>query len=137
MGQLRRSAATIGFYGDCLDPDEITTLLGVKPTIGVQKGGIWKTSLGAVKVAHTGSWRLKTDCCEPEDLSQQIERLLAPLTSDLAVWHDLSSRFRGVIFCGLWLSSYNDGLQLGSQVLGLIAERGLCVDLDIYQNDED
>jgi hypothetical protein len=30
------------------------------------------------------------------------------------------------------MTSYNDGLQLNSEVLGALAERGLLLDLDIY-----
>jgi hypothetical protein len=104
----------------------------VTPTIGVAKGASWVTSLGAEKVAHTGSWRIEANLCEPEDLNRQIEGLLLPLSSDLAAWRELTRRFRGVIFCGLWMTSYNDGLQLSSEVLGALAERGLLLDLDIY-----
>nr|WP_083989678.1 DUF4279 domain-containing protein [Paraurantiacibacter namhicola] len=137
MGRLRESAATVGFYGDDLDPHEITGLLGMEPTIGVAKGGRWATSPGAEKIAHTGSWRLKANRCEPENLSRQIDELLASLTKDLGVWRDLNARFRGVLFCGLWLNSYNDGLEIEPKVLGAIAERGLALDLDIYESSID
>lgn len=132
MGQLRKSAATLGFYGDDLDPHEITALLEATPTVGVAKGGSWMTSLGAEKVAHTGSWRLQAGLCEPENLNRQITDLLALLPSDLAVWHELTRRFRGVLFCGLWMTCYNDGLKLNAEVLGSLTERGLLLDLDIY-----
>mgnify|MGYP002777203586 CR=1 FL=1 len=136
MGRLRKSAVTLGFYGDNLDPDEVTTLLQVQPTVGVAKGGRWQTSLGAEKVAHTGSWRIEAVPCEPEDLSSQVDALLAPTTSDLSVWRALTARFRGVIFCGLWLDTYNDGLELSPQVLAAIAERGLTLSFDIYESDQ-
>jgi hypothetical protein len=136
MGQLQKSAATLGFYGDDLDPEEISALLGVAPTVGVAKGGNWVTSLGAEKVAHTGSWRISADPCEPEDLNGQIQALLAPLTPDLGVWLALTRRFRGVIFCGLWMNTFNDGLQLSADVLGSLAERGLLLDLDLYATDD-
>lgn len=132
MGKLRKTAATLGFYGDDLDPDEVTTLLHVQPTVGIAKGGRWKTTLGVEKVAHTGSWRIKAACCGPEDLSSQIEALLAATTSDLSAWRALTSRFRGVIFCGLWLDTHNDGVELSAQVLAEIAKRGLILDFDIY-----
>ena len=121
MGQLQKSAATLGFYGDDLDPDEITALLGVTPTVGVAKGGSWLTSLGGEKVAHTGSWRIEANPCEPEDLNG---------------WLTLTRRFRGVIFCGLWLKTHNEGLELRADVLGLLAERGLLLDFDIYATNE-
>jgi hypothetical protein len=83
----------------------------------------------------TGSWRIEADLCEPENLSKQIAGLLASLPSDLAVWRELTRRFRGVVFCGLWMTSYNDGLKLNAEALGSIAERGLLLDLDIYADD--
>ncbi|MFB0613464.1 DUF4279 domain-containing protein [Aurantiacibacter poecillastricola] len=135
MGRLGQSAATLGFYGDDLDPDEVSILLQVQPTVGVTKGGRWRTSLGTEKIAHTGSWRIEAVRCEPEDLSSQVEALLALTTSDLSVWRALTARFRGVIFCGLWLDTYNDGLELRPQVLSAIAERGLILDFDIYVGD--
>lgn len=136
MGRLRKSTALIGFYGDDLDPDEITRLLGMEPTVGVVKGGTWATSLGAEKNAAIGSWRIKAGSCEPENLNAQIEALLAPLSQDFSVWRELCSRFRGVFFCGFWLNSYNDGIELSPKVLSLIAERGLGLDLDIYESEK-
>lgn len=132
-----RSAATVGFYGEDLDPVEITSLLGAKPTVDVVKGGHWKTSMGAEKLAYTGSWRLKSELSEPGNLERQISDLLASLTADLSVWHDLTNRFRGVMFCGLWLETYNDGLQLSPLTLSSLAERGLLLDLDIYGAEAD
>lgn len=40
MGILRKSAATVGFCGDDLDPVEITLSLGAEPTVGVRKGDL-------------------------------------------------------------------------------------------------
>lgn len=136
MGKLRKWAATIGFYGDDLEPDELTDLLGASPTVAVRRGDTWITSLGAEKIARTGSWRITSERCEHEDLDRQIATLLLRLSSDLTVWHDLTSRFRAVAFCGLWLDTYNDGVELSTKTLGLLAERSLLLDLDIYAADE-
>src|SRR6478752_6540717 len=112
MGQLSKSAASLGFYGDDLDPDQITARLGAAPTFGVAKGGTWVTWRGVEKVAVKGSWRLKADDRQPGDLDGQIMALLAPLTTDLATWRELAARYRGRIFCGLFLDSFNEGLSL-------------------------
>jgi hypothetical protein len=132
MGELRRTAALLGFYGDDLDPEELSASLGGAPTVAVRKGGIWHTSRGAEKIASTGSWRVKADDSRPGDLDGQIRALLAPLTRDLAIWRDFSARFGGRIFAGAFLGSGNDWLRLEADTLAALAERGLYLDLDIY-----
>ena len=135
MTTLHKSAASLGFYGDDLDPAEITDLLGGEPSVGVRKGATWLTSLGAEKVARTGSWRLKADRHEPANLDYQISWLLNGLTKDLGPWRSLSERYRGRILCGLFLASGNEGLTLQPETLVRVGERGLLIDLDIYRQD--
>ena len=135
MAILHKSVASLGFYGDDLDPAEITDLLGGEPSVGIRKGATWLTSLGAEKVARTGSWRLKADRQEPANLDFQINGLLNGLTNDLAPWRSLSQRYRGRLFCGLFLASGNEGLTLQSETLVRVGERGLLIDFDIYGQD--
>ena len=135
--EVKRSTALIGFYGDNLDPDEITNAFGIEPSVGVCKGGEWRTSMGAVKIARTGSWRLECDGSEPDDLSGQLRSLLARMPDDLEVWQAFAGRYRAVAFCGVWLQSYNDGLELASDVLSALGARRLSIDLDIYGPDHD
>jgi len=132
MAGPHRTAALLGFYGDSLDPEELTAGLGGVPTVGVRKGGTWHTARGAAKIAPTGSWRIKAEDCSPGDLDGQIRSLLAPLTSDLDIWRDFSTRFGGRIFAGLVLAEWNEGMLLEAGTLALLAERGLYLDLDIY-----
>lgn len=132
MGILSKSAASLSFFGDDLDPEEITRKLGGEPTVGVRKGGTWLTSRGVEKIALKGSWRLVAERCEPGDLDGQINRLLDRLNDDFESWRDLSARFRGRVFCGLFLNSGNEGLTLAPPTLTRIGERGLLLDLDIY-----
>ncbi|MGR4891633.1 DUF4279 domain-containing protein [Sphingopyxis sp. LARHCG72] len=135
MTTVHKSSASLGFYGDDLDPAEITDLLGGEPSVGVRKGATWLTSLGVEKVARIGSWRLKADRHEPENLDFQISWLLNGLTNNLVSWRSLSQRYRGRIFCGLFLASGNEGLTLQSETLVRVGERGLLIDLDIYGQD--
>ncbi len=132
---LHRSEALVGFYGDNLDPEEITARLGAEPTVGVRKGSVWLTSLGVQKIAHTGSWRLEAKTREPADLDGQINELLEGLVNDLAIWRLFANQYRAVIFCGLFLSSGNESLKLRPETLFRIGERGLILDLDIYGQD--
>ena len=132
MGALHKSAVLIGFYGDDLDPAEVTAALGAEPTVGVRKGESRILKSGAAKIAPTGSWRVKAERREPGDLDGQITELLDRLSNDLAAWQSLSQRFRGVVFCGLFLASGNEGSELQPKTLARVGERGLVLDLDIY-----
>ncbi len=136
MGILHKSAVSIGFYGDDLNPAEITMALGGEPTVGVSKGGQWKTKSGVVKTAARGSWRVEAEHCEPGDLDGQINDLLDGLSNDLVAWRSFSQRRRGRAFCGLFLGSEHEGLTLRSETLFRLGERGLLIDLDIYALDQ-
>lgn len=132
MNYVHKTVASLRFFGDDLDPEEITSMLGVKPTVGVRKGGKWITSIGTEKIARRGSWRIKIDDRSPGDLDAQIANLLAPLTTDLVVWENLSSRFDADIFLGLFLHESNEGISLSPDTLRAVGSRGLELDLNIY-----
>ena len=135
MGAIHTTSASLGFYGDDLDPDEITAALCGVPTVGVRKGQPWVTDLGAEKVARTGSWRVVAERSCPGDLDRQIAGLLEHLTDDLAIWNDLAGRFRGRLFCGLFLKAGNEGATLKPETILAMGARGLLLDLDIYGAD--
>ena len=132
MTVIHRSAASLGFFGDDLEPEEISAALGAVPTVGVKKGGIWHTSMGAEKVALRGRWSLQTTRREPGDLEGQIVELLAACGDNLAAWRLLANRYRGRIFCGLFLATANEMLSLSPEILTAVAQRGLILDFDIY-----
>jgi hypothetical protein len=132
MGELHRSAASLGFYGDDLDPKELSERLGGVPTVGVRKGGTWLTARGVEKMAHTGSWRIHVADCAPADLDGQINDLLDGLTDDLSAWRTFAQRYRGRIFLGLFLETGNEGVSLRPETLMRVGERGLLIDFDIY-----
>ncbi|WP_230635852.1 DUF4279 domain-containing protein [Sphingomonas sp. Leaf4] len=136
MGQLHTSAVSLGFFGDDLDPVEITQALGATPTVGVRKGDPWHTATGAEKIATRGQWRLVSERRQPGDPDGQINDLLDRLSDDLPRWRSLAGRYRGRIFCGLFLASGNEGVTFQPETLTRTGERGLLLDLDIYSADD-
>ena len=137
MGVLNHSLATLRFFGDDLIPENITAVLGSTPTKARVKGEVLVCySTGKVRIAKTGSWRLNADRREPEDLESQIFELLNKLSGDLNVWASLS-RFKPNLFCGIFMGSCNDGLPLSANALLALGERGIALDLDIYDFDDE
>jgi len=133
LAVLRTTVVTLRFFGDDLDPAEVTARLGVEPTSTTIKGDIRPLTSGSRVASKTSSWLLKAADRSPGDLDGQIEELLARLTPDLAVWRDLSARFAGSLFCGLFMETSNDGDELGPETLAMLGSRGLSLQLDIYE----
>lgn len=136
MGPVHRTRVSLGFFGEELDPAEVSILLGVPPTSSTSKGASWTTPSGDQRVAKTGSWRLTSAEAEG-DLTAQIKAIFASTSNDVAAWQALSAKFSGRLFCGLFMQEGNEGLRLEPSTLAAIAERDLFLDLDIYGPDVD
>jgi hypothetical protein len=89
------------------------------------------------KIARSGSWRLKVERRSPGDLDAQIAELFVTLSLDLAIWKDLSTRFRADVFCGLFLRESNEGISLAPETLTAVGSRGLTLEMDIYGPEAD
>jgi len=130
MPELAFTTVGLRIVGDALDPEEVTSLLGVKPTGFARKGELQRTASGQELVARSGSWRLNLSI--PGDLNTQIAALLAKLPADPSVWRELSGRYRCDVFCGLFMREGNEGTELQPRVLSALGDRGLKLGLDIY-----
>ena len=138
MGAIDHSIATLRFFGDDLVPDEISALLGASPTASQQKGQEQiGSNTGIVRIAKTGSWRFGATRREPEDLESQIFEILDQLTQDLSVWAAIGSRYEPDLFCGIFMGGSNDGLPLSARALLALGQRGISLDLDIYDAGSD
>jgi len=132
MAVISRTVATLRIMGDDLDPDEVTRLLGVEPTVSALAGDVHPTRSGRKVTARTNSWLLEAEAVSSGGLDDRIADLLAPLPSDPAVWRELSRHFRCDVFCGLFVDGGNAGAGLRPEVLAMLGERGLRLELDIY-----
>ena len=133
MAELYRSCASLRLFGDDLEPEEITRLLCCLPTSSQKRGEIIRHRTdGGQHVAPTGKWLLSENECFPGDLDGQIQRLLGRVTDDLSVWHDLVSRFRTDLFCGIFVQQWNEGFSLSPTVLAALGNRGIKLDFDTY-----
>ncbi len=137
MSALQKTTATLRLFGDTLDPDEVSALLGASPSYSARKGDAKASKSEKARIEKTGKWIFKTDDCAPGNLNLQIETLLSKLTQDLDIWRDLASRFQCNLFCGLFMSSSNDGESISANTLLQLGSRGIEIWFDIYNFDED
>ncbi|GMV31258.1 MAG: hypothetical protein AMXMBFR59_33830 [Rhodanobacteraceae bacterium] len=132
MAPFDHSGATLRLFGDDLDPDTIGALLGASPTRFWRKDQeLVGSATGVVRVARTGSWQLGATRREPEDLEGQVLDILEKLTQDLSVWESLA-RYQPDLLCGLFMGRSNNGLSLCATTLLKLGQRGIALELDIY-----
>jgi Domain of unknown function (DUF4279) len=90
-----RFKVTLRIYGEELDPDQISALLGCAPTVAARKG--LPVSVGdGTRTAETGRWSLTVDskdCDERADVEDGVEMLLARLPSDRNLWTSLTRAY--------------------------------------------
>jgi len=132
MAQVQRTTLTLRFHGDDLDPEELSNRLGAAPTHAVLKGAMLSSSGAQERTAKTGQWRLTMEADAPDDLETLVARLFDQLSPEQNTWTDISGRYAGELFIGLFLGGSNEGVPISSRTLNAIAVRGLGVGLDIY-----
>ena len=137
MGDLARSQVSLRIFGDDLEPANISQLLGATPTKSALRGSekICQIS-GKTRIAKTGSWHLSSVETAPENLNAQVAEILSCLTTDLAVWRQLSLHYQIDMYCGLFMGHWNDGMSLSVDTMLALGQRGIALNLDIYQSDK-
>ncbi|MEO6278673.1 DUF4279 domain-containing protein [Roseateles sp.] len=127
---MAKSTAAIRVFGDDLNPDEITKLLGCEPTKSHRRGDLISPNRGNQR--RNGMWCLTVPDAEPENYEEQVNQLLAGLTPDLSVWHQLGQRFEVDLFCGFFMDNRNQGFVLSIRTLAALTERGITPEFDVY-----
>lgn len=131
MAQLQHTVAALRIFGDRLDPENISLLLGGVPTESFRKGQI-KPSKSRDIVRKSGGWILNATDQEPGNLDAQVEEILGRLTQDLAVWTELSADYSVDLFCGLFMKGSDEGIEISEKNLKALGERGIKLGLCIY-----
>ena len=136
MSEVADYTISLRFFGDDLDPDVLSSLLGAQPSTSCRKGDVFHGKVSD-RIEKTGKWLLKLPSKPGEPFELRIETLLSGLTQDLTVWRELAEKYNADVFCGVWLGSSNEGMELPPRLMTQLAERGLHLGLDIYAPDED
>lgn len=131
---LRRACVSLAIHGDHLVPDELTSLLGCQPDVGVRKDETYSTSSGGTREARSGLWISRGCYREPPCIDKQIADLLNGLPGEHTLWTRLTTDFDCYINVGVWFmeDSWTGGFGLQAQTLRMLGERGLKVDFDMY-----
>lgn len=132
-GHPARATLRLRVYGDRLDPDEVTRLLGRAPSRSQRKGQSVRSDSGEVKrIARTGSWLLDEPVRDDATIDEAIGSLLGGLPDDEQAWAALGGRYHVDLLCHVFVRGVNQGFELSPRVLGLLGRRGIALGIDVF-----
>ena len=134
-GPIDEACISLRIFGDDLDPDELTSKLGVSPTNACRKGDVHRGKKYDQIEKH-GRWQY-TKPNSPEPIDDQVVALLNDLTDDPDVWQDVASRFNVDLFVGVFMRDWNRGFDLSVPTLRLLADKRIPIGFDIYADADD
>jgi len=126
---------TLAIYGDDLDPDEITHLLGVRPTRAHRQGDRPKPD--SRFSFPQGAWFLERRGTAPVGPDELTNAVLDLLPTDPERWRPIWDRFDIQVCYRLHFSGWNKGFALPRELVARIAAIGALMSLDIYAYGED
>jgi hypothetical protein len=129
MAPLGSSHATLCIYGDDLDPERITRLLGSPPSRSHRRGDEVSSRLPG---RAEGAWFLEDELPEGGTLADKIVNILQRVIDDTSIWAEFGRRYRVRMSCGLFIEHENEGFAIPSDVLDQLSKRGIRLDFDIY-----
>ena len=132
MSNISKNRVSLRIFGPDLLPEEISDLLQCLPTKSGKAGDIDPRQKRRTRVVKEGFWLLGSDESDDSFLERKVEMLLNKLTNDLEIWKDITTKFRVDIFCGLFLDNFNEGFDIGPDLLRKLGERNLKIGFDIY-----
>ena len=135
MAAIARVRASLRVFGDVLEPEEVSALLGHQPSRCHRKGD--KCGPHGTSIEPTGAWILDSRISEKSEIEDHVEWILSVLTTDEDEWSSLTERFSASILCGVFLDQYNEGFELSPRLCQALASRGLVIAVDIYSGDAD
>lgn len=139
MPAIARVRVSLRVFGDGLEPDEVSALLGRMPTRSHRKGDE-SSNVSGNSPSHsspepTGAWIFDSALSEEAEIEEHVEALLSALSNDSDEWASLTSRFSASILCSTFLDQYNEGFELSPRLAQSLADRGLVIAFDIYSGD--
>jgi hypothetical protein len=133
-GPIDAAALSLNIYGDDLDPDEITGLLGVAADAQSTPRGQHATGQPGFP---DGCWTHKVESAGPGNPADQaLAGLLDRLPSDPSLWACLVQSYQIQIFFPVGFMDCNKGFGLSALNVQRVAALGLGLEFGLYAHDK-
>jgi hypothetical protein len=131
-GPIDETHVTLAVYGDDLDPDAVTALLGCSPTRAHRQGD---PKGPRSPPARRGGWFLESRGTAPTDAESLTRSLLDKLPADDAVWTKVHAAYEVQLRLGLFMNAWNRGFDLSVELVARVAALKLPLLFDIYADE--
>lgn len=135
MAEIHEVHVSFRLSSDSLDPNVVTGQLGLTPTNAFAKGEMSPPGrvTGRSFIHRTGGWRLESPLPRSAELDDHLRALLDLLSAKAPIIRGYKDQaFTVDFFCGLFLNSFNERLELPPETLARVAALGATLSLDIY-----
>tara|TARA_R110000850_G_scaffold78437_7_gene169630 strand:+ start:323 stop:838 length:516 start_codon:yes stop_codon:yes gene_type:complete len=131
-GELEESIVGINFYSFQLNKDEISELLGAKPSKAWNPNELHPFgNRGGSRMTNWGKWYLNS-ARDQNDINDKVKLLFDGLTKNLEHWKTLTSKYEVWVDIAGYINNWNRGFRLDQQSMKLLVDRNLEVVFDIY-----
>ncbi|MCK6629793.1 MAG: DUF4279 domain-containing protein [Anaerolineae bacterium] len=128
---------TFRFVGDNVNPEMITSRVGLQPSAAHEKGEIVKKH--PEQVYPTGFWSLDSSIPSDRPLGEHVEQLLSILESKTLILKGL--RDIGLVptfYCGCFITGTTTSVKIKADILQRMADIGASLEYYLYCcNEED
>jgi hypothetical protein len=128
-GLVDESGVGLAIYGRDLDPEDVTTRLGCRPTHAHRRGDTKRP--GGIPF-QSGGWFLEERGRAPDGPEQLIRRLLDRLPTTPSIWKALSEDYDIQLRFGIHFNGWNKGFVLPANLLATLAMMHVSLSFDLY-----
>ena len=132
--RIERSEASLLIYGEELEPEAITKLLGVQPSSTHCKGDQLHHSGPPLE---RGVWIHDVEGFAPTEPETLMIELLSKLPEDQELWRQLTEEFDVRLCFVLWLGHWNSAFTISPELVSRIARLNVEITIDIYDDRDD
>jgi hypothetical protein len=124
--------------GDELDPQEITKLLGRKPTRSGKKGdSVLRPNGKSSRRRRNGAWLLDVTPKPDATVDAALTELLSKLPEDSDTWLSLTRRFQVELLCAITVRGIDQGFVLSPDILQQVAGLGVSLGVEVFIETDD
>lgn len=138
MSKANEIYAYFQLSGVNLDPNEITSIVGVKPTQAWKKGDLVVRPRGKDTIRKFSAWKVKSQLSSSEalDPTRELEIYVESVFEQLQPgWQQLAQigfQYEALICCVVYAYSHMPAIYFNQQIIQKASELSAGIDVDMY-----